>query len=106
MRDWKVALESLVKEEAGSPSQLYIQSDQRRRPLTNIWVLGSQQHTLAKDPLFHSSFTQQRCHNKELKVGKMTLEPILSGRVWSKWRVCLHEAMGERGIVLGQAVLA
>ena len=73
MRVWKVALESLVKKRQGAhPNYICInRPKEEATTYQHLWMLGCQQHPpLAKDPLLHSSFTQQQGHNKELKVGK------------------------------------
>lgn len=101
-KDRKVTPELMFEKKAGNLVRLYSQTQEKRQSPTQHWYFGCQQHALAKDPLLHSSFSQQQGHNKKLKVGKMSFQPSLPGRVCSKWRV-LHKAMGERGRVLGRS---
>lgn len=68
-KDRKVTPELQLKKRLGICSN-YIGRLRKEAITYQHWYFGCQQHPLAKDPLLHSSLTQQQGHNKELKVGK------------------------------------
>lgn len=106
-KDWKVTPELLLKKRLGICSY-YIARYRKEANTYQHWYLCASSIHSPKTRSFTVAPPSDKVTTrsyKELKVGKLSLQPILPGRVCSQWRV-LHKAMGERGRVLDQALLA